>query len=138
MQIKILAWKKSRALFWSNIFLLISKGNWTKPCSVLNMSLETNYGRCLFISCFLGKVGGLGPISCTLYQQLFYYVLLAEIWGKKNPKAKNVDLDSLEGKGKNSKETQICLQDKKYTTNLQIWFDSVLCYNSGSEGIFKK
>ena len=44
----------------------------------------------------------------------------------KNPKAKNVDLDSLEGKGKNSKETQICLQDKKYTTNLQIWFDSVL------------
>lgn len=68
-----------------------------------NKSLETNYGRRLFIPCFLGKVGGLGPISSTFYHQHFYYVLLAE----KNPKAKNLDLDGLEGKGKNSKERKI-------------------------------
>lgn len=93
------------------------------------MSLETNYGR--WTGAYL-----LYALSTTFLLRFACWILRL-----KKPKAKNVDLDGLEGKGKNSKETQICLQDKKYTTNLQIWFDSVLWYNSGSEkfwGIFKK
>lgn len=96
IKIRILSWKKFPVHFCSNNFLVISKGNWTKPCFWIRAWKRI---RCLLIPFFLGKVGGQGPISCTSYQQLFNYVLLAECLGPKNPWVKNLYLDGLEGKG---------------------------------------